>query len=153
MDELRRQYLERMGIPVWISRPQPAAEDAGHTSLALGPGNGSSLFLCESREAAAGRLAADLARIPARPPVWAWPVAEGAEDGLTLAAAVNDRLFTAVVVFGEDLGRRLLGGPPPEMLGPARVLVVESLEQLAASPVARRDCWRAMVSGGIPARP
>jgi len=145
MNETRRRaYLEAMGFDVWVSKQAAAAVEAGAgpARLVIGPGAGSTLLVCPGPEAIAGRLAADIVRTVGSDPVWAWPDPDAATRGPTLAEAVGDRLFTRLVIFGESLAAALLGAPAPEVLGSSAVAVAPGLDDLAASPEARRALWR-----------
>lgn len=146
MDALRLEYLQRIGVPVWVRREAPPAAPA-RPGLQVGPGAGSVLFVCAGAEEPSGPLAADLARVLAEAPVWAWPAPP--EAGTTPADAVERGLLTALVVFGEDLAARLFGRVPPESIGAARVVVVPSMGRLAREPEARRACWRALAGAGL----
>jgi hypothetical protein len=150
MDSLQAQYLENMGVPVWLSRDRERPVAAPACLLALGPGSGSRLFVCGSTKEQSGRLAADLARALPEPPVWAWPVEE---QGVGVAQVVEDRLFTSLVVFGQDLAQAVIGNPVPELLASARVVVLPALGELATSAQARRKCWRLMTAGGVAGAP
>lgn len=147
MDARRLDYLEAMGLPVWLLRDRAAGEAA---LLRLGPGEGAALFVCADATLAARPLAADLERALRQAPVWAWPDAD--EAALSVHSAIGERLFTAVVVFGEQLAQRLFGGSVPESSGSARIVVVADIEQLEANDLARRACWQAFTARGIIAR-
>lgn len=123
-----------MGIQVWVAR-NAAADLPGRVTL--GPGSGSVLLVCETAEQSSSRLAADIARALADAPVWAWC----AESGHSLAEAVDGRLFTTLVLFGDDLRRRLCPGSQNEAVGSARVLQAPGLQRLHADAAARRKLW------------
>jgi hypothetical protein len=118
-------------------------------TVALGPGEGSCLYLCGEEDDSATALASDLARVAPEAPVWA-RVQDG-PDGQLLEAVIAERLFTQVVIFGEATARLVFGGDPPEQAGPARVTVVDDLQRLARDPGARRACWSAFRAAGLPA--
>lgn len=157
----REAYLDAMGITVWTRREPPQiapapAETPAKTSrakatkalgLSLGPGQGSCLFLCGSEDETATPLAADLARIVSGAPVWAKTALGG--DGVALEAAVEERLFTSVVIFGQAQALLALGGAAPERCGAARVVVVPELKRLATDPEARKSCWQLFKSLGL----
>jgi hypothetical protein len=133
-------------------QPAPARKSPGKAAakalgLLLGPGQGSCLFLCGSEDETASPLAADLARTLSGAPVWAKTAIAG--DGVALEAAVDERLFTSVVIFGQAQALLALGGAAPERCGAARVIVVPELKRLASDPAARRSCWQALKSLGI----
>ena len=97
----RRAYLEAMGYDVWVEKPP----GPGPVRLVVGPGEGSDLLVCEAPDASGGKLAADIARALGTDPVWAWPDPEHDPGRPTLEEAVADRLFTHLLVFGEELAR------------------------------------------------
>lgn len=132
-----------MGIDVWLLRPQPPDRDR----LLIGPGEGSTLLVCGSAADSAGKLAGDIGRALGSP-VWSWPVEE-ADSGALLADAVEQRLFTRIIVFGHALAWQLFGGEAPAVLGSSSVEVASSLDDLASRGSARRDLWR-LLRGEIP---
>lgn len=131
----RRAYLEAMGIEVWYSKtPQILSR-----GLFIGPGQGSTLLICGEAVEAAGRMAADIARATAADPVWGWPDPDG--GGAELPDAVSQQLFTRVIIFGRDLAAQLLRGAVPETLGCARIIVSDTLSELASSGAGKRAFW------------
>jgi hypothetical protein len=149
MDRLRLQYLEALGIQAWVSRDQSVAASQSDAvpALRLGPGEGGCLFVCERAEQSGGRLAADLARACREQPVWSWP--EDGEGATAIGDAVRERLFTAVIVFGEALAGELFGASIPDTLGSARMVPAPDLDTLAVDPAARRACWSALRRAGV----
>lgn len=147
IDELQRQYLEAMEIPVWVSRTGSAQPAAATSGIRLGPGSGANLFICSGPEASSSQLAADLARALPEPPVWAWPADD--DTAMPVAAAVEDHLFSSITIFGEDLAARLFGSQHPECVGCARLVVAPSLTAMAGSPKLRRACWYLLVPAGV----
>jgi DNA polymerase III psi subunit len=149
IEQQRLAYLQALDIPVWLPRTQ--GPSSAPTSLPhrvrLGPGTGSTLVVCDQPDQSSSILASDIARALEGAPVWAWP--DDSASGLTLEEAVQDRLFTGLVVFGPGLAERLLGGAITERLGPARVLVADELDTLGGSAVARRELWRRLCLGGL----
>ncbi len=143
----------RVKSPRHETAPPPTAPDVQHANasnalgLSLGPGQGSCLFLCGSEDETASPLASDLARLPGGAPVWAKTAISG--EGVALGTAVEERLFTAVVIFGQAQALLALGGTAPEQCGAARVVVVPELKRLAADPAARKICWEAFKSLGL----
>lgn len=95
----------------------------------------------------ASPLASDLARVLDGAPVWAKTAIAG--GGVSLETAVQERLFTAVVIFGQAQAMLALGGAAPERCGAAQVVVVPELQRLAADPAARRHCWQTFKSLGL----
>jgi hypothetical protein len=158
----RNEYLRAMGIQAWIPRaagvPAPdtgvpvataveiesSAQDPVKTAIAnaivLGPGAGDTLLFCGHSAEAATPLAADIVRCLACEPVWSWP-ADDSVPGIPLEQAINERLFTRVLVFGQGLAAVSSG----VVIGSARVIRVESIPVLAESAAARRNLWLALV--------
>jgi DNA polymerase III psi subunit len=137
IEQRRRAYLEAMGFEVWLPRPAGPAPGLVY----LGPGDGSVLLVCESPEATGSRLAADIARAVGGNPVWAWPDGHGAGQGVTLEQAVSHRLFTQVLLLGQELAESILGGKPPDVLGSAAVTVAPGLQELGERASARQQLW------------
>lgn len=179
----RLAYLEALGLTAWVRReeappathaepeaapppnrrPEPSEQPAGRgirsepdrrerrARVMLGPGKGSCLYLCGKEADSTTALAADLARVAVETPVWGH-VEDGGE-GQLLEAAIAERLFTQVVVFGDAVARLVFGGDVPDHAGPARVTVVDDLERLAGDSGARRACWSALRAAGLPSSP
>jgi DNA polymerase III psi subunit len=148
-EQQRLAYLEALDITAWVPRTQAAPGDVNDCPerVRLGPGTGSMLMICERPDQSSGVLASDIARVFPDTPVWSWP--DDSVNGPTVAEAVQESLFTGLVVFGRALAERLLGAEVPERLGPARVLVADDFETLGASAGARRELWRQLCSGGM----
>jgi hypothetical protein len=139
MNEARRRaYLEAMGYDVWVAR----GTDDGRSRLFVGPGAGSVLLVCAAPEDSCGKLAADIVRAIGNDPAWAWPDPDGGADCPTVEEAVAGRLFTRLVVFGEDLARALFGGPAPDVLASSAVQVAPGLDELAVRGTAKQALWR-----------
>jgi hypothetical protein len=134
----RRAYLEAMGYDVWVEKPP----GPGPVRLVVGPGGGSDLLVCEAPDASGGKLAADIARALGTDPVWAWPDPEHDPGRPTLEEAVADRLFTHLLVFGEELARALFGTSAPDILGSSAVRVAPDMDELAVRGSAKRTLWR-----------
>lgn len=157
----RMAYLQALGTPVWLPKALfltgPEATDVASAieasadrvplTLALGDGTGGLLAICGSAQDIEHQVTADIVRVLEHTPVWAWPDGEG--RGVALEAALDDRLFTAVLVFGQALANDLLGGEPPDHLGHARLVVAPSLGQLARDAAARRELWGLICRGGL----
>jgi hypothetical protein len=145
MNELRRRaYLDAMGFDVWsVKPPAPACN-----RLVLQPGDGDTLLVCAQPENTAGRFAGDLARVLDGQVVWAWPEAEGGVANPTLEEAVQQHLFTRVVLFGKELGRRIVKGDIPLVVGSARILVTENLPDLADSGRSKLEFWKQLFETG-----
>lgn len=133
----RLAYLEVLEIPVWLPRNAAAPATA---ELRLGPGASGILSVSATPEPQAGRVASDIVRALPETPVWACPVRPG--DGQPVASAVDQHLFTTLLIFGKELARQLLGHPLPERVQQARVVVAPELEALARDAGARRELWR-----------
>lgn len=148
MDARRLAYLEAMEIPVWVSRG--AADDAPEVaalSLHLGPGSSGLLLVCASQEIPASALAHDIVRILPETPVWAWPSAD--VGGAELPRAVEERLFTSILVFGGALAEQVCGHAAPERIGPARLMVTDDFRTLAERPESRRSLWQMLCSRSL----
>lgn len=131
--------------------PQVPATAAGaRLKLQLGPGDGACLMVCTRQAQTAGTLAADLSRLTGSQAVWAWPGSNGPET--SLSEAVEARLFTQVVVFGEALAADLGIENSASMMGSARLVVVRDLEKLERDAEARKACWNAFRAGGLTLR-
>jgi hypothetical protein len=159
---LQIRYLRALGIDVWVLRrpPEsggPAAESDAESSLGdrptdeprgaspwvIGPGNGSLLLLCGSPEEAASPLATDIARCLNGEPVWGWPAPGRGAEGVPLEAAIRERLFTGVLVFGGAARENT-----PAVSGSARLLRVPAIFDLARDPHARRALWARLRATG-----
>ena len=160
MDTARRhEYLEAVGIDVWIPQLQhsadlastelmtgatravahPAAIDLSK-GIVIGPGTGDLLLLCASSGEAASALAADIARSLDCEPVWSWPAPADFATGLSLEQAITERLFTRVVIFGREMPGSG-NDPAARVLCSARLLRVESIPELTGKASARRNLW------------
>ena len=120
-------------------------------SLEIGPGSGFTLLLCSRPEDAAMPLASDIARCLDEAPVWGWlsqsPGGQGgAETGFTLERAINERLFTRVLLFCSDSMASQAG--KAEVLGSARILYAPSLAELARHAEHKRRLWTQLVTNG-----
>jgi len=154
----RNAYLRALGIDVWV--PRAAADKATPThpepgtvselpfalaqGLHIGPGNGDTLLLCNSPAEAATRLAADIARCLDSEPVWSWPVPAEAGRGISLQQAIEQRLFTRVLVFGQALEAfvsEFVSGSDAHIIASARILCTASIAELACSAAAKRALW------------
>ena len=141
---VRRSVTRRKALH---SRSSKAGRRCRGWVCAWARGNGSCLLVCAGPEQSATPLASDLARVLGATPVWAWP-SEDPDSG-ALAQAVDDRLFTSVVVFGAGLAARVCGGEPPASCGSAQLLVGPDLEELLTQADARRQCWAVLRAGGL----
>jgi hypothetical protein len=150
----RHAYLQALGIDVWVPRAAtanmarsriepdelsevPASFERG---LHIGPGDGNTLLLCTTAAEAATRLAADIARCLDHEPVWSWPMAEEAGQGISLGQAIEQRLFTRVLVFGPQL-EEFVSGAAAQVIASARILRTRPITELIASAAAKRTLW------------
>ena len=134
----RRAYLEAMDISVWLQKP--AAADRNR--LIIGPGSGGTLLVCSQAEESATPLASDICRYLGGQPAWAWPDLVESAQSLTLENAIDEFLFTRVLLFGQSLASRLFSGQIEKIPGSASVVVVPDLDELVVSAEARRNLWR-----------
>jgi DNA polymerase III psi subunit len=134
----RRAYLEAMDISVWLQKP--AAAD--RSRLIIGPGSSGTLLVCGQAEDSASLLAGDICRFLGDNPVWAWPDTEGSSESLALENAIDEFLFTRVLLFGQSLASGLFSGLIEKVLGSASIMLVPELDDLKVSAGARRDLWR-----------
>lgn len=154
----RHEYLEAMGIDVWVpvhriagarattgtedAAPIPVATPEPGTGIVIGPGTGSLMLLCANSREASTPLAADIARCLDCEPVWSWLSPADSGAGVPLEQAIAERLFTRVLVFGRALaGAGIDPAAPVLVLGSARLLLVPSLPELEQKATARRALW------------
>jgi DNA polymerase III psi subunit len=163
----RHAYLHALGIQPLVLRVSPEHSACVHPpaaagselsdpclrSLHLGPGDGNILLVCNSPAEAASRLAADIARALDSEPVWSWP--KPAETGpaetgpgLTLQQIIERRLFTRVLIFGNQGGERdselasyRAGEVDANIIASARILRTRSIAELEQSAGAKRALW------------
>jgi len=142
----RLQYLEAMGIEAWVSREHAIARAAGYQVLyELGPGLGQTLFLCGRQEETALPIAGDIARCLIEAPVWGWQSSgtagqDRAESGISLEQAIQDRLFTRVLLCSGEV--RVSEVDQKEVIGSARIIHAPPLAQLAVNPAYKRLLWQ-----------
>jgi DNA polymerase III psi subunit len=147
MDEARRRaYLEALGHDVWLARPEPS----DGVRLLIQPGGGDALLVADRAPAPGDLLAEDIARALNGKAVWSWPDPAGME-GVSLEDAIEQHLFTRVVLFGTDLASRLFDADVPLVIGSARIVPASGLAELAAGAEARRTFWK-QLSGSQPGR-
>jgi len=63
-----------------------------------------------------------------------------AGHGISLQQAIEQRLFTRVLVFGKQLGE-FVSGPGAQVIASARILRTKSITELAGSATAKRTLW------------
>ena len=149
-NSLQQAYLEAMDIAVWSLR-QPASPETGiaknHVQLKLSPGNAGSLLICAADTDSAGRLANDINRTLGSSPVWAWPSDDtGTVD---LPSAVEDKLFTTVAIFGEELAMQMFEGELPAHLNSAKLVLLPSMRDIQNRADARRALWATFCRSGM----
>jgi len=167
----RHEYLQAMGIDIWLPRltivparqnpdaaraegadmPELSETGVAVTALAgrivVGPGSGSTLLLCGTAEEAATALAADIARSLEGEPVWGWPASIPHAAGMTLGDAIEEHLFTRVLVFGrEQLADDEEG--QTGFTGSAQLIWTDPIPVLMESGAARRRLWRELSASG-----
>lgn len=166
----RLQYLDALGIDAWVSRAS-LARMARHQAEILaeglpgkavdgpalvpgryliGPGAGQTLFLCKRQEEASSRLASDIARCLDEAPVWGWQAQAGMEAGsdragMSLESAIQDRLFTRVLLFGTTAEST---SDQSTVIGSARIIYAAALADLGKSPQDKRSLWAQLVANG-----
>lgn len=144
IESRRRAYLDAMGLDVWTIKPPAPLLDR----LILQPGAGETLLICQQAEETALRIAADIVRAIPGGAVWAWPDPAGCAENLSLGQAIDQCLFTRVVLFGDVPAQRLFSGESPAVIGSARVLFTLSLDQLAVRGNAKLAFWQQLSVSG-----
>lgn len=153
----RQAYLKAMGIDVWITRSgssgraetavsplQAVIGDvraAMEPEICVGPGTGSTLLLCASAAEAATTIASDIARSLEGEPVWAWLASGDSTPVSSLQQAIEEHLFTRVLVFGLEPVARAAGGKMG-IVGSAQLIWSDSIPSLLESGEARRRLWQ-----------
>ncbi len=166
MDLARRHaYLHALGIDLWLPRAgigtayfvttRPEAVTEAQVTLAhglhIGPGDGNTLLLCRSPVEAATRLATDIARCLDTEPVWSWPTPADSRQGVSLQQAIEQRLFTRLLVFGQELGgfvSEFVSGSSAQVIASARILRASSMAELAGSATAKQRLWSELCANG-----
>lgn len=145
IESRRRAYLNAMGLDVWALKPPPPQPDR----LVFQPGDGDTLLLCQEPDETAGRIAGDIARALGHAVVWAWPEPAGAAESASLEQAIGQHLFTRVIVFGQALAGSVFKGDAPPVMGSARILVTQSLDQLAVRGSAKQALWEQLAATSL----
>lgn len=138
----QRAYLEAMGFDVWLAKPPPP----DWSRLVIGPGEGSTLLVCESPQASSTTMAGDITRALGNDPAWAWPDPDPTA-GTPLEEAIGNRLFTRLIVFGEDLAVKMFGGDVPSVMVSSSISVAPGLDELVVRGTAKQTLWRIIASG------
>jgi len=161
----QQAYLDAMEIGVWTLREEvcpsvssapvpsqpnssPATSTADKISgLRLGPGSGGILLICAADTDSASRLATDISRALGNVPVWAWPDADN--DAVELTNAVEDKLFTTVAIFGNELAAQFFDGGLPDRLNSAKVVLLPAMHDLQSGAEARQALWTTLCRAGM----
>lgn len=146
----QQAYLDAMDIGVWSLRmPVVPVKDTAQQSvqLKLGPGGGGVLLICATDNESASRLANDINRALGRVPVWAWPQAD--DDTVDLTRAIDDKLFTTVAIFGEQLASQFFDGEPPTCMNSANLVILPSMQEIQTQPAARQALWVTFCRSGM----
>jgi len=105
------------------------------------------LLVCAADVDSASRLANDISRALGSVPVWAWPDDE--ETAVELATAVDEKLFTTVAVFGDDLAGRFFEGQLPTAVSSAGLVLLPSMQDIQTSAEARQSLWATLCRTGM----
>jgi hypothetical protein len=166
---LQNEYLEALGIDVWVPRAATCTEHADDSGaehikesrsrvpaagsndavagIVLGPGKSSTLFLCDQSAAAATPIAADISRSLDCEPVWSWPAQDDAKNAMPLKQAIGEGLFTRVLIFGADLLSQD-DSQDDEIMASARILRTETIRVLTDNARARQQLWSQLAGNG-----
>jgi hypothetical protein len=161
----QQAYLDAMDIGVWTLREEvcPSVSSSPVSSqptsspetssadkmpgLKLGPGSGGILLICAADTDSASRLANDISRALGNVPVWAWPDADSTTVELT--NAVEDKLFTTVAIFGNELAAKFFDGELPASLNSAKVVLLPTMHDLQSGAEARQALWTIFCRAGM----
>jgi len=128
------------------SSPATSAADRV-PGLKLGSGSGGILLICAADTDSASRLATDISRALGNVPVWAWPDADDA--AIELTSAVEDKLFTTVAIFGNELAEQFFDGELPASLNSAKVVLLPAMHDLQSGAEARQALWTIFCRAGM----
>ena len=161
----QQAYLDAMDISVWSLRetvsplvsspPMPSRQTSSPVTsfadktpgLKLGPGSGGILLICAVDTDSASRLANDISRALASVPVWAWP--DAGEAAIELTNAVEEKLFTTVAIFGNELAAQFFDGELPASLNSAKVVLLPAMHDLQNGAEARQALWTTFCRTGM----
>jgi hypothetical protein len=149
--EKPRHEQKSTAAPDLASQNPGTVAAAGPASFVIGPGSGQTLLLCGRREDAALPVSSDIARCLDEAPVWGWLSQPGAgpgaeATGLSLERAINERLFTRVLMFSSDFAAGEQGND--EVKGSARIIHAPPLAELANQPAHKRRLWQQLTANG-----
>ena len=150
IDNRQQAYLDAMEIGVWCLREPASVAEAAPTNtpgLKLGPGGGGILLICEADTDSASRLANDIIRSLGSVPVWAWPYAE--DSAVNLTSAIEDKLFTTVAIFGDELAAQFFDGELPPGLSSAKLVLLPAMQDIKTSAGARQTLWSTLCRSGM----
>jgi len=148
----QQAYLDAMDIGVWNLR-KAASNDtdsevvASRFLLKLGPGSGGVLLICARDSDSDGRLANDINRALGLSPVWAWP--DDSDEGVDLAHAVEENLFTTVAFFGAEMASQIFEGELPANQNSAKLVLLPSMQDIQNQAGARRALWTTLCKSGL----
>ena len=161
----QQAYLDAMEIGVWTLREevcpsvssapvpsQPTSSPATSSvdkipGLKLGSGSGGALLICAADTDSASRLATDISRALGNVPVWAWPDTDS--TAVELTSAVEDKLFTTVAIFGNELAAQFFDGELPASLNSAKVVLLPTMHDLQSGAEARQALWTIFCRAGM----
>jgi hypothetical protein len=154
ISDRQQAYLDAIGIEVWSLRdsalPPPTVDSnpiLSSSRLKVGSGNGGILLVCAVDVDSASRLANDISRALGSVPVWAWPNEEPA--AIDLATAVEEKLFTTVAVFGDELAGQIFEAKLPGAINSAKLVILPSMHDIQTSSEARRSLWASFCRSGM----
>lgn len=150
IDNRQQAYLDAMDIGVWYLRESACAAEPAPVNapgLKLGPGGGGILLICEADTDSASRLANDIIRSLGSVPVWAWPHAD--DSAVNLASAIEDKLFTTVAIFGDQLAAQFFDSELPPGLNSAKLVLLPAMPDIKTSAGARQTLWTTLCRTGM----
>jgi len=150
IDSRQQAYLDAMDIGVWCLRESACAAEpvpVNTPGLKLGPGGGGILLICAADTDSASRLANDISRSLGSTPVWAWPHAD--DNSVNLANAIEDKLFTTVAIFGDELAAHFFDGELPPGLNSAKLVLLPPMQDIKNSAGTRQTLWSILCRSGM----